>query len=37
MDSTHDEVQRLEEGEAWEESDEVVELEVKRPLDKEGR
>jgi hypothetical protein len=28
------EVQRLEEGEAWEETDEVVEVEVKRPLDK---
>ena len=28
------EVQKLEEGEAWEETDEVVELEVKRPLDK---
>jgi hypothetical protein len=28
------EVQRLEEGEAWEETDEVVEIEVKRPLDK---
>ena len=28
------EVQRLKEGEAWEETDEVVEIEVKRPLDK---
>lgn len=28
------EVERLEEGEAWEETDEVVELEVKQPLDK---
>jgi hypothetical protein len=28
------EVQKLEEGEAWEEGDEVVEIEVKRPLDK---
>jgi len=28
------EVQRLEEGGAWEETDEVVEVEVKRPLDK---
>jgi hypothetical protein len=26
--------QKLEEGEAWEETDEVVEAEVKRPLDK---
>ncbi len=28
------EVQRIDEGEAWEETDEVVEIEVKRPLDK---
>jgi hypothetical protein len=28
------EVERIEEGDAWEEDDEVVELEVKRPLDK---
>jgi len=28
------EVQRLEEGEAWEETDEAVDVEVKRPLDK---
>jgi hypothetical protein len=28
------EVQRLEKGEAWEETDEVVEIEVKRSLDK---
>lgn len=28
------EIQRIEQGEAWEESDEVVEIEVKRPLDK---
>ena len=28
------EVQRIEEGDAWEETDEVVDLEVKRPLDK---
>lgn len=28
------EVQKIEEGEAWEETDEVVEIEVKRPLDK---
>jgi hypothetical protein len=27
-------VKRTEEGEAWEEADEVVEIEVKRPLDK---
>jgi hypothetical protein len=27
-------VQKLEEGEAWEDTDEVVEVEVKRPLDK---
>ncbi len=28
------EVERIESGEAWEETDEVVEIEVKRPLDK---
>ncbi len=28
------EVQKLEEGEAWEETDEAVEIEVKRPLNK---
>lgn len=28
------EVERIESGEAWEETDEAVELEVKRPLDK---
>ena len=28
------EVQKLEEGETWEETDEVVEIEVKRPLNK---
>ena len=28
------EVQRLEEGEAWEETDDVADVEVKRPLDK---
>lgn len=28
------ELQRIEQGEAWEESDEVVQVEVKRPLDK---
>ena len=27
-------VQNIEEGEAWEETDEVVEVDVKRPLDK---
>ena len=34
MDHIHHEVQKLEEGEAWQETDEVVEVEVKRPLDK---
>ena len=34
MNDIEREVQRLEEGEAWEEIDEVVEIEVKRPLDK---
>jgi len=28
------EVERIEEGDAWDDDDEVVELEVKRPLDK---
>jgi len=28
------EVQRIEQGDAWEETDEVVEIQVKRPLDK---
>ncbi|MEW6142801.1 MAG: hypothetical protein AB1597_06565 [Chloroflexota bacterium] len=28
------EVQRIEQGEAWDESDEVVHVEVKKPLDK---
>jgi len=28
------EVRKIEEGEAWEETDEVVKVEVKRPLDK---
>ena len=28
------EIERIEEGEAWEETDEVVQVEVKRPLDK---
>ena len=34
MSQTEQEVQKLERGEAWEETDEVVEVEVKRPLDK---
>ena len=34
MDGIEREVKRIEEGEAWEETDEVVEIEVKRPLDK---
>ncbi|MBI2166466.1 MAG: hypothetical protein HYU29_08735 [Chloroflexi bacterium] len=28
------EIQRIEQGNAWDESDEVVEVEVKKPLDK---
>ena len=28
------EIQRIEQGEAWNETDEVVEVEVKKPLDK---
>ena len=34
MNDIEREVQRIEEGEAWEETDEVVEIEVKRPLNK---
>lgn len=34
MPGTDKEVERIESGEAWEETDEVVEIEVKRPLDK---
>jgi hypothetical protein len=34
MDDTERQLKRIEEGEAWEETDEVVEIEVKRPLDK---
>ncbi len=34
MDDIERAVQRIEEGEAGEETDEVVEIEVKRPLDK---
>lgn len=34
MNDIEREVKRIEEGEAWEETDEVVEIEVKRPLDK---
>lgn len=30
----NDELKRIEDGEAWDETDEVVENEVKRPLDK---
>jgi len=34
MNDIEREVEKIEEGEAWEETDEVVEIEVKRPLDK---
>jgi len=34
MNDIEREVQKLEEGEAWEETDEVVEIEMKRPLNK---
>ncbi len=34
MPGIDEEVQRIEAGEAWEEADEVVEVEVRRPLDK---
>ena len=29
-----EEIQRIEQGDAWDESDEVVQVEVKKPLDK---
>lgn len=34
MASVDKEIQRIEQGEAWDEADEVVEVEVKKPLDK---
>jgi hypothetical protein len=34
MNDTEREIQQIEEGEAWDEADEVVEVELKRPLDK---
>jgi hypothetical protein len=34
MSEIEQEIERIEAGNAWDESDEVVELEVKRPLDK---
>jgi hypothetical protein len=34
MNDIEREMRKLEEGEAWEETDEVVEMEVKRPLNK---
>jgi len=34
MSDIEQEIQRIEEGEAWEETDEAVDVEVKRPLDK---
>jgi hypothetical protein len=34
MNDIEPEVQKIEEGDAWDETDEVVEIEVKRPLDK---
>jgi len=34
MNDTERRVKQIEEGEAWEETDEVVEIDVKRPLDK---
>lgn len=34
MNDIEEKAKKLEEGEAWEETDEVVEIEVKRPLDK---
>jgi len=34
MNDIEREVQKIEEGEAWDDTDQVVEIEVKRPLDK---
>ena len=34
MSDIDEEVQKIEKGETWEETDEVVEIQVKRPLDK---
>lgn len=34
MSDVDKEIERIEQGNAWEETDEVVELEVKKPLDK---
>jgi hypothetical protein len=34
MEDIERQVKRIEEGEAWEDDDEVVDVEVKRPLDK---
>ena len=34
MADTDKEVERIEQGDAWDENDEVVQLEVKKPLDK---
>lgn len=34
MSDVDKEIQRIEQGNAWDETDEVVEVEVKRPLDK---
>jgi hypothetical protein len=34
MNDIEREIQRIEEGEAWEDTDEVVEIDVKRPLNK---
>ena len=34
MNDIEREVQKIEEGEAWEETDDVADVEVKRPLDK---
>lgn len=34
MADVHKEIERIEKGDAWDESDEVVQIEVKKPLDK---
>lgn len=34
MEELNNKIQRIEQGDAWDESDEVVQVEVKKPLDK---
>jgi hypothetical protein len=34
MDDLDEEIERIEQGDAWDESDEIVQVEIKKPLDK---